>query len=341
MPSELPTYAEIAKRSRVSIKTVCNFFRTPDIVAKKTQTRVQKALGELGVQDPKIMRERIRPARINGKHTIVLLEAGLPMGSLSSPVFANIVRAAEIFCHQNNKQLLLRHKDPDHSLSQALKQLSGDGVILFGGGLAAADIQAHHPKIAVVRIFQPPATVPDCDQVDYDRLQVVNLAAHHLKQRKCTRVAYIGPHNARGTLFVAAATNLGLKAEAVSSDDLFQHTITSQSINRKSLEKALDRLLQLKPDGVFVYSDQVCNALYSLLAERGIRPQRDLPIISCNGETVFLSPLHPRPPTIILPSEELGRRAVSTLLWRMATPSAPLVSTIIQPLLELGEPSVG
>lgn len=339
MPSDLPTYAEIAKRARVSIKTVCNCFRTPEIVAKKTQDRVHKALSELGVQDPEVMRERIRPARGNGSHTIVLLEAGLPMGSLSSPVFSNIIRAAEIHCHQNHKQLLLRHKDPDQSLTQSLKQFSGEGVILFGGGLTANDIHAHHPKIPVVRIFQPPGAMPDCDQIDYDRLQVVNLAAHHLKQRKCNRVAYLGPQNPRGTLFVAAAINLGLQAEAVAHDDLFERNINSQFINRKVLEKCLDQLLQLKPDGVFVHSDQVCNALYSLLTEKGIRPQQDIQIVSCNGEAVFLSPLHPRPPTVHLPSEELGRRAVATLLWRMETPSAPLVTTIIQPFLDPGEPA--
>jgi DNA-binding LacI/PurR family transcriptional regulator len=66
----------------------------------------------------------------------------------------------------------------------------------------------------------------------------------------------------------------------------------------------------------------------------GIVVGRDLTIISCDNERVRLSALSPRPHSIDLRSEEIGRTAVRTLLSRITNPNMPRANVLIHPSLD-------
>jgi LacI family transcriptional regulator len=88
-----------------------------------------------------------------------------------------------------------------------------------------------------------------------------------------------------------------------------------------------------RPDGLFVSQDVEAIGLYPMLVQRGIRPGRDVQVISCNNEQSGLAMLSPRPATIDLGTDQIGRWAVTRLVNRIARPSEPPIRMLIAPRL--------
>ena len=88
-----------------------------------------------------------------------------------------------------------------------------------------------------------------------------------------------------------------------------------------------------RPDGLLVSQDVETIGLYPMLVQRGIRPGSDVQIISCNNEQSGLAMLSPRPATIDLGTDEIGRWAVTRLVNRIARPSEPPIRMLIAPKL--------
>lgn len=336
---ELPTYTEIARAAGVSTKTVCNVVGNPAIVRAKTMERVLSTIHRMGIADVGLLKARQRPTRVDSQKSILFLAEGLPSGALSTPVYSRILIAAEKQAHKRGWQFTLRHKSNGDSLKECLANFRGQGVLLFGHATAVSDLKELIPNMRCVRLLGTPSADDDCDQVDYDRVEVCRLATRYLKERGCSKVGFIGDRsNSRGSNFLRCAGEEGLEAVDGAVDDLFQSDGANQIVNRAALEKAWAMVSKTGIEGLFAYSDQVANALYPLLARNGIQPGKDLKIVSCNAEELFLSPLHPRPATIDIHSNEIGARAVDTLLWRMQNPTAAPTIAIIRPKFIPGEP---
>ncbi|HBF34513.1 TPA: hypothetical protein DDW35_08105 [Candidatus Sumerlaeota bacterium] len=75
------------------------------------------------------------------------------------------------------------------------------------------------------------------------------------------------------------------------------------------------------PTGLFVTSDALTVHVYRCLKNLGVEIGKDIEIISCNYEVPILNCLYPRPKSIDLRTEEIGRKAVERLLWRMKSPA--------------------
>jgi LacI family transcriptional regulator len=335
----LPTYAQIATKAGVSTKTAYNVLINPGIVRKKTMDKVLKVLPHFGVDDPSAMKTKRRLAGPGNQKTLLFLEDA-QVSAMSSPVFAMIVRAAETHAHSLGWQLLIRHKNENSTLEESIRDFRGHGVILFGNKTPLRELHQVFPEMPTARILAPPPGGPDCDNVDYDRAEVPRIAARHLKKAGCKRVAYIGSdsgvgakHHIRCELFLAEAKNLGMDASAAVDNEFFLSDGTTQTINREALEAAWKKVEHSHPEGVFIVSDQATNGLYPLWASKGALPMKDFQVISCNAEQLWLAPLHPKPATIDIHSDELGRRAVETILWRIKNKSAPLSSVILAPTL--------
>lgn len=336
--AEIPTYTEIARAAGVSTKTVCNVVGNPSIVRPRTMERVLETLRGMGITDVEVLKVRQRPVRADSQKAILFLVDGLPSGAMASPVYARIVIAAEKQSHKKGWQFVLRHRSAGDSLEDTLLNFRGQGVVLFGRTTSVTDVEAVIPGIRCVRLLGTSADEEACDQVDYDRMEVCRIAARNLMDRGCRTVGFIGDQsNSRGADFLRSAEGLGLRVVDGSVPDLFESDGANQIVNRTALEKSWRLVSAGGIDGLFVYSDQVANAIHPLLARQGIRPDVDLKLVSCNAEELFLSPLHPRPATIDIHSKELGARAVETLLWRIQNPaSAPMV-VMIRPKAVPGE----
>jgi DNA-binding LacI/PurR family transcriptional regulator len=267
----------------------------------------------------------------------MFLEAGMPSGSLSAPVYAKIIQAAELRAHELGWQLSLRHKQNGESLKEALRNFQGGGIILFGKSVVYDELQSVIPGVPAVRLLAPPASRLDCDNVDYDRLEMPRIAARELHSKGCRQVAYIGPDDARADLFLEEAARLGMTATDVRQDGIFSARGSVQIVNREALQAAFEKIMSRMPDGLFVHSDNITNSLYPLFAKNRIKPGKDIRIVSCNADELFLSALHPRPSSIDIHPGEIGRRGVDQLLWRIENKEAPPSTVIIRPQLVPGE----
>jgi DNA-binding LacI/PurR family transcriptional regulator len=336
----IPTYENIALRAGVSPKTVCNVLRSPESVRKKNVEAVHKALRELGVSDPNTMKMRQRSTRPRQTKSILFFESDAPAGSLNLPVYSRIINGAENRAHLSGWQFGLRHGDTNEPLAQALRNFRGGGVILFSNRIPYRELQEVIHDVPVVRVLGAPNDRPDCDTVDYDRIEVARIAARHLREKGCKNVGYLGGESLRRSAFLSAAKEIGMKTVDATINDLFFSEARSQVVNTKALQAGWAKIAASSPDGIFVYSDQVTASLYILFAELGIRPGRDIEVVSCNAEEMFLSPLKSRPATIDICSAEIGSRAVDALLWRMENRKASPVSLLIQPKLIPGDSAI-
>lgn len=332
-PETLPTYNEIAEKAGVSAKTVCNVFRYPEMVRRKTAEKVLRALKQLGVKDARVMEARLRPKRATQGKTLLFLESGVSAGALSTPVYAKIIHGAEVRAHEMGWQFSLRHRAEGEPLAEALRHFSGEGVLLFGAGITHAELQQVLPGVAAVRLLASPEERGDCDVVDYDRQEVGLLAAQYLHQQGCQRVAYLGVDTRRSASFAAIARELGMEVKSICDEGLFTRDGKMQVVDLPRLRAAWKKIATWQPEGLFVSGDQLTNALYGILAVEPGSPLKSLRIVSCNAEEIFLSSLEPRPATIDIHSFEIGRRGIDLLLWRLQNLQAPPSSVSIRPKL--------
>lgn len=329
---DLPTYTEIARAAGVSTKTICNVVGNPSIVRPRTMERVLETIRKMGVPNVELLKARQRPVRADSQKSILFLVDGLPSGAMSSPVYARILIAAEKQAHKRGWQFIIRHRSLGDSLEESLANFRGQGILLFGRTTSVADVGNVIPDIRCVRLLGTTGADEDCDQVDYDRQEVCRIAARNLMDRGCKILGFIGDRsNSRGVDFLQCAQAMGLRAVDGSVPQLFESDGANQIVSRSALEQAWKIVSQAEIDGLFVYSDQVANAIHPLLMRLGLRPDVDLKLISCNAEELFLSTLHPRPATIDIHSTELGVRAVETLLWRIQNPMAAPTVVVIRP----------
>jgi DNA-binding LacI/PurR family transcriptional regulator len=125
----------------------------------------------------------------------------------------------------------------------------------------------------------------------------------------------------RGHAFSAAAYEDGRRARSfiVTSDEPLAEQYGPNVIARPDLPGLIAAFAEARPrpTGLFIATDQATAAAYPLLARHGIQPDRDIKIISCDNEEARLSALFPRPVSIELGTEEIGRRAVRRLLMRI------------------------
>ncbi len=84
---------------------------------------------------------------------------------------------------------------------------------------------------------------------------------------------------------------------------------------------------------LFLAGDILAPAVCGELQRRGLVVGRDIDIISCNNEQLLLAHLRPRPATLDIHAERVGRKAVEQLLWRLDHPDDPRVTVALQPTL--------
>src|SRR6185369_11955742 len=90
-----------------------------------------------------------------------------------------------------------------------------------------------------------------------------------------------------------------------------------------------------RPDGLFVPTDLFLTQIAPLLSRHGATPERDIRIVSCDNESERLAMLNPRPASIDIRPEFIGRSAVRQLVHRLGHPDEPPTRILIAPHVAL------
>jgi DNA-binding LacI/PurR family transcriptional regulator len=183
------------------------------------------------------------------------------------------------------------------------------------------------------------------DHCNYDTDAAGRLAASHLAAKGHRRVAFFNPKPGQiqfekvKAAFLSSCPEMGLEGSLFEVPPPSQRAwplpaITSQS----NVDLLLDQWISLpetrRPTALLVASDRTATQLYTALERRQLKPGRDISLISCNNEKSLVSNLDPGLTTIDVHAEDIGRRAIDQLVWRIQHPAdTHPVQILIEPTL--------
>lgn len=299
---------------------------------------VNKAVNDL-VKDNILCRIPSTGTFVKQKNRFGLLIPNILNTVLEIPVYANVIHGIERQLNKYNKTMALWHSMP--SPEQFANDV--DGIILFAGA-GSGEIRFDFNDIPCVRIMGLADSSEPWDHVTYDNRLIGELAADHLISEGHMNSIYVGParpneiFRQRTEVFQGRIQSAGGVFHSITDEHLHEIASDFNRIDRMkvvNLAKVIGAL-RPKPTGLFVPADMFACAIYGALEEAGIRPGKDIHVVSCNNEKSFLMGLHPHPAVIDIHAEEIGKKAVDRLLWRIRNISEPCEKILVKPELICG-----
>ncbi len=339
------TMNEVARRAGVSQATVSRVVNRNGYVSEEVARSVAEAMHELEYKPRGRKRSRASaaaPFSPNGLIALIMLDD--TMESHPSLALAKL-RGVEAAAANEGLTVAVARVDEAQPVPSVLKRKDLVGVLLWG---VAADsrLKMHLGRLPLMWLSSH--AEQEAQVILVGNEQAGQLAAKHLRDSGVRNPAFLCPPTRlrqcelRGNGFRYDFHLAGIESHVVTADcpdsqpfEQLDHAGQSQLVGR-----LVDRLLELQPrvDGVFIPDDQITCLVYKALLERGVHPGRDLVIVSCGNESVYLRGLTPRPTTIDLAPETTGRLAVEQLLRMIRQPEASKrTSMLVMPKLIPGE----
>lgn len=342
------TVVDVAKAAGVGVGTVSRVINNSAAVSPATAKMVRQAIARLGYRAVPPSKRRGptlgKPRSSRTVRNVVLLilgDGGLRWIVGNAPVYATVLHGIELAAHDQGANLLIQQATPERSISGILRDTEADGVIVFGEETSAQQVAAINRRPTVWVMGSPQHYQGDLVQPDHTRMGVV--AAEYALEKKHRHGAYLGRSlgspgwliGHRGSGFQWAMHQGGGDVELLLHEQLVIATHEHNDANLPVLSGLIEQFANLdpRPTVLMLQSDLLLPAAYRELEKRGIRPQRDVMIISCNNERPYLSTVDPQPVIVDLQAETIGRHALERLVWRVKNPNEPTCRIVVSPLL--------
>jgi DNA-binding LacI/PurR family transcriptional regulator len=347
--------SEIAKMAGVSVATVSRVLNNHPRVRPETVQQVRKVLQDLGYVRPTIRRGP-RLGRRGGTRLGSIAVIGLGdktharfRFSVFAAALAGIVRAAR----ELELNVLVDDVANVNELCPAVRNGDVDGALVFVPPEIDANsvgLETLRQRMPVVRMMGNLTSITSVDHVGSDNMAIGNLAFQFLWAKGCRELAFLSNdptwdfNQTRAFGFLHAARQAGVVPTCyiVSSDPLDAEPFGSRVVRCETKEELAERLASAspRPTGVFVCRDTDAIRFQPLLQARGVRIGSDsaaeMRLVSCDNDEIRLSMLNPRPISIDLCPEEIGRRGMIRLAGRIRKPDEPSFRTLIVPRLTAG-----
>lgn len=338
--------AEVARIAGVSVATVSRVLNNHPRVRPETAKQVRKVLDDLHYVRPFIRRgPRLGRRAAHPSGNIAVLVLGNPDGSyFRIPIYvatlSGVVRAAK----ESNLNVLVDHIPSLQQLAPAIRNRDVEGALVLTSWITESTLDALRTlrdQMPIVRMMGDAIGTSDIDHVGPDNLAVGQLAHQHLASRGCTELAFVTFQPQRELVrtralgFATAAARHGhdVTAYLVSAD-----ASDAESYGRRAVrcDTAMDLAQKLaaaprRPDGLFISRDAEAIQVQPLLQRLGIDLRSEMRIVSCDNDLVCLSMLDPRPVSIDLCPDEIGRRALIHLGGRIRRPDDHPVRVLVAP----------
>lgn len=335
----------------MSHTTVSRVINREGGVSPETADRIRSIIAKTGyVPKPPTLRRGPRRARELGFKTgnIAFLTSSENLKILSqSPIMTEVLHGIEETLAATGMSLVQGAVGLKRPLPPIVAKGGVDGVIVWPH---LDDVSAE--ALEVLRRYQVVYVMSGAnDRLPADRVRVNHgkvgrLAGSYLVRKGCRNLAYVTPSSLisridlrdRWAAFSAFAEEHGRNVRQCiieqSHLDLLEIDRDRELLIQKKLEAFLGQ--GERPDGMFVTCDALTAKLYPILTSMGLEIGRDLEIISCNNEVSLLAGLEPRPVSIDIQPQYIGRRAVEQLRWRIQHPEDQDQITIEVPPKEIG-----
>ncbi len=331
---------EVAKMAGVTHGTVSRLINGRGGVSEATAQRIRKAMARLQYHPKPPEQRRGKTARPAGLRTgnVCLLLVGAPRTVLERPGISTTVATLEAELRQRGLSLFLAQTDNLKDLPPCVCRRKADGLLLAGE--AGDALPAAYRSLPAVWLLSSHTQPHDwADHVLPDNERIGTMAAEYLAAQGHQHVAFYNdqPQHPgfamRGAAFCAHARERGLDCRSFVAETSGQGPTWGFGPNTASARLVKHLLATTpRPQAVFVPTDEQALRLYPLLAQQAVVPGRDLAVLSCDNQDAWLRQLDPRPPSIDLNFELIGRRAVEQLMSRITHPEqAPGTRILVPP----------
>lgn len=339
----MPTVHDIARHAGVAVGTVSRVLRHHPAVQEEIRQRVWQAVETLDYRPL-----RRRAGRQLVRH-VGIVTLGMGHSLVTLPVIGHLLHGVHDALQSRNITLSLIDIPDPARIPQALSARGVDAVIVKAA-LRSGDLAWPAALRTMLRSMphvwltgRPPGFVGDACGVD--EYSVGTLAATHLLAQGHRALAVLNPDPGhllfarRCAAFQQAALQAGATVRAVECPTACTTFPCPPVANLADVLPLVDQLLALRPrpTTLFVPADSIAAQVYRALSIRSIAIGTALSLISVNNERPVLDGLHPRPTTIDIHAEEIGRRTVELLLWRIEHPDAVESLLYLSPTLVPGE----
>ena len=340
---------EIAKLAGVSHTTVSRVVNNEGNVRPETAIKVRSVMKKIGyIPKPPSMRRGPRRTKDVGFKTgnIAFLASSDNLKVLSnSPVMHDVVHGIEEALAFHGMSMVQGAVSSKRQLPPIVSRGEVDGVIVWPNldGVPAETVEILRQYKIVYVMSANEERLPG-DRVKNNNSTIGQLAAKHLISRGHDAIAYITPSSLTSTInlcerwsaFSSLACRKGTEPRQVIIEQSHLDLLEINKDRDLLIQKAMEDLFAIdkRPTGIFVTCDALTAKIYSILKKIGIEIDGDIEIISCNNEISLLAGLEPRPLSIDIQPELIGKRAVEQLRWRIMHPEDETQITIeIQPRL--------
>ena len=311
----MPTIAEVARRAGVSVSTVSHVVNGTRKVAPGTAHVVQAVIDAVGYR-PNVLARSLKTASSRS--------VGIAISAIANPYFSDIICAVEAECARLGMMVFLSdtQDDPQRELAvvTAFDQRRVDGVIL------APSADPERRALAYLRAARLPCVLvdrtpdPSFDQVGVNNREAMRALVAHVAGFGHSRIGYVGGHPGFATtLERIEGYRAGLQLAGVSFDPTY---LVTGSATTASASEATSALLSLAdpPTAIVAGNNMATIGAVRAIRSRGLKVPADVSVVGFD-DFEWADCFEPRLTLVAQPCEEIGKRAASLLIERIANPS--------------------
>lgn len=319
------TIYDVAEKAGVSIATVSKVINNTGRISEKTRKKVMQIMDELEYQ-PSVV-----ASALSGKSTFTL---GLTLPDLANPYFAELARAIEDQGRKHGFNVFICSTDNDADKEEEYYQLfmkkRVDGIIMVSRDkqnvVVKKILSEKVPLVMIAReIFSAPVTSVMVDDY-YGGMQ----AGQHLLQQGHQNIAVI----------VENLTELGSKERLRGCVDAMKEAqleldpqlVIEGGYTLESGKAAMKQLLQQKqrPTAVFACNDILAIGAIQAVREGGLKVPDDISIVGYDN-TILATIIDPPLTTVAQPMQEIGERSVALLVQQIQSKETVRQRVLLMP----------
>ncbi|MFA8433068.1 MAG: LacI family DNA-binding transcriptional regulator [Marinifilaceae bacterium] len=322
------TIHDIAKALKVSGSTVSRALNNNPRISEKTRKAVREMAEQLGYQ-PNAIASNLRNSRTN---TI-----GVIIPKVSRYFFSSAITGIEEHARERGFNVIICQsndiKEREADCTQTLFASRVDGVI---SSVSLDSENYDHYKVFTNKNIPLVFFDRICDEIETSKVVVDDfkggfLAAEHLINKGCKRIAHIGgPQHLN--LYINRLQGY-LKALRKHKLPVEQELMIFNNLNREEGFEAAEKLFSLPnpPDAIFAANDTTALSVMLHAKERGIKVPEELAVVGFSNEP-FSEYITPSLSTVEQSGFEVGHKATELLLDMIQNKIEDKQETIVLPV---------
>lgn len=306
--------SDVARQAGVSLMTVSRVINQKEDVSPETRQRVLQVISELGYRPSAIARS------LATQETRTI---GLVVPDVTNPFFADITRGVERLAYAQGYHVFLcnAEENPDRELAviQSLEEKRVDGLILCSSRLEEnllVEVLSRLPAVVLINRRVNSIERDPFESVILDDETSGCHATQHLLHRGHTCVGFLaGPANSYSGIRRLKGYLAALEAVRQTPEPgWIRHCQPTVAGGYQAALAFLDENPQLT--AVFCYNDLVAVGVLQACQELKRRVPEDLAVVG-HDDIPLAALVTPALTTCRVPRDELGEKAVETLLDRL------------------------